>query len=222
MNICICISGLVRTLDECYGTMVSHLINPNPNHNFDLIGILDTKDNNKIDLSKYNFKKYIISTDDELPNLDYQLEKLHIDLSTFPNNYYQLEGMKKVNKLRLEIEKENNIEYDLIIRTRTDFKFYTSVFLDGIDFNNEIFLPYGNDHRGGYNDRFAIGNRNLMDQYMNRFDFWVNKQDHIKDYSTHAEVNLKQFLEEKKININRISFGYCLRRNGYDLNEYNI
>tara|TARA_R110000803_G_scaffold207160_1_gene274917 strand:+ start:164 stop:340 length:177 start_codon:yes stop_codon:yes gene_type:complete len=39
--------------------MVSHLINPNPNHNFDLIGILDTKDKNKIDLSGYNFKKYI-------------------------------------------------------------------------------------------------------------------------------------------------------------------
>ena len=216
-------SGQIRTLNECYDTLIVNLVETNPEYNFDIIAVLDTKKKDEeFDLTRYNFKKYIKSVDSKLPNLDYQLEKLAFDHYTFPNNYYQLIGLRDVNKLRLEVEKEVGINYDILIRTRADFKFYTPLYLNGINFDNEIFIPYGNDYRGGYNDRFAIGNRDLMNQYMNRFNFWMNKQDHIEGYSTHAELNLKQFLDERKININRIPFSYCLRRNGFDFNEYHL
>jgi hypothetical protein len=215
-------SGLVRTLNECYSTLIDNLINSNPNYNFDIVAVLSNKEDFNIDLSAYNFKKHIISIDGQLPNLDYQYEKIIPDEWTFPNNYYQLMGLRDANKLRLEIEKEGSFKYDMIIRVRTDLKFYDAVSLENIDISNNIYIPYGNDYREGYNDRFALGNRDLMNHYMNRFDFWMNRQDHIEGYSTHAELNLKQYLDELNINIERIPFSYCLRRDGFDFNIHTM
>lgn len=221
-SVCICMSGLVRTLNECYSTLIDNLINSNPNYNFDIVAVLSNKEDFNIDLSAYNFKKHIISIDGQLPNLDYQYEKIIPDEWTFPNNYYQLMGLRDANKLRLEIEKEGSFKYDMIIRVRTDLKFYDAVSLENIDISNNIYIPYGNDYREGYNDRFALGNRDLMNHYMNRFDFWMNRQDHIEGYSTHAELNLKQYLDELNINIERIPFSYCLRRDGFDFNIHTM
>jgi hypothetical protein len=208
-------SGLVRTLNECYSTLVEKLINSNPNYNFDIVAVLSNKEDFNIDLSACNFKKHIISIDGQLPNLDYQYEKLTFDEYPPCNNFYQLLGLRDVNKLRMEIEMDGGFEYDMIIRVRTDFKFYDEVCLKNININNNIYIPYGNDWRG-YNDRFAIGNRHIMNLYMNRFYFYMNRQDHIEEYSTHAELNLKQYLDELNIKIDRIPFSYCLRRDGFD------
>jgi len=215
-------SGLVRTLNECYSTLIDNLINSNPNYNFDIVAVLSNKEDFNIDLSAYNFKKHIISIDGQLPNLDYQYEKIIPDEWTFPNNYYQLMGLRDANKLRLEIEQEGAFHYDMVIRVRTDLKFYDAVSLENIDISNNIYIPHGNDYREGYNDRFALGNRDLMNHYMNRFDFWMNRQDHIQGYSTHAELNLKQYLDELNINIERIPFSYCLRRDGFDFNIHTM
>jgi hypothetical protein len=221
-NVCICMSGLVRTLNECYTTLIDNVVKANPNYNFDIVAVLSNKENTPIDLSEYNFKKYIISIDGELPDLKYQYEKIIPHQWTFPNNYYQLMGLRDANKLRIDIEKGGGFEYDMIIRVRTDLKFYDAVSLENLDITNKIYIPHGNDYCGGYNDRFALGNRDLMNHYMNRFDFWMNRQDHIPEYSTHAELNLKQFLDEFKINMDRIPFSYCLRRDGFDFNIHTM
>lgn len=215
-------SGLVRTLNECYGTLIDNLVSSNTNYDFDIVAVLSNKEDLSIDSFRYNFKKYTISIDEQLPNLEYQCEKLNFDEYPASNNYYQLLGLKDANKLRMEVERDGGFNYDMIIRVRTDLKFYDLVSLDNIDIRNKIYIPYGNDWREGYNDRFAIGNRNLMNQYMNRFDFYMNRQDHIIDYSTHAELNLKQYLDELNINIDRIPFSYCLRRDGFDHNIHTM
>jgi hypothetical protein len=215
MKIAICLSGLVRTFNHCYPTILENLINSNPQFDFDIIGTFSKKENNE-DTSQLNlnlFKVISFEIDPPLPDLSYQESKF-MDLC-YKRNYYQLLSLKQVNNLRKKAEEESNIKYDLIIRLRTDFKFLSPLYLDKINYNC-IYIPYEHDHRGGYNDRFAIGPRDLMDHYLNRYDFWMERHDEIPYYSTHAELNLKIYLDTFNIPVHRLPFNYCLRRENSD------
>jgi len=212
MKVLICFSGLYRTFEECYHTIVENFINANPTYEFDIIGFFSKKEDEDIDLSKFKFKKFKIEKDPPLPNIDYQFNKYVYENHTCINNFYQLYGLKQVNLLSSEL----NQNYNLIARVRTDFKFLSPLILDQIKLN-KIYIPYGHDHRGGINDRFAIGPQELMNVYLNRYDFWMEKHDNIQGYITHAEANLKIYLEYNSIQVERIPFSYCLRRPGHDL-----
>jgi hypothetical protein len=212
MRIAVCLSGLYRTFNECYPTLVENLIKCNPEYTFDIISFFSKKEEENINLSEYNFIKYEIQSDPPLPNIEYQFNKYMYETHVCTNNYYQLWGLKQVNRLRLETLKK----YDIIARIRTDFKFLSPVLLKNTTWD-KIYIPQGHDHRGGINDRFAIGPENMMNLYLNRYDFWMEKQEHINNYSTHAELNLKIYLEYLGIPVGRIPFSYCLRRPNEDL-----
>jgi hypothetical protein len=212
MRILTCLSGLYRTFEECYPTLIENFINVNNDHHFDIIGFFSEKKDENLNLSEYNFLKHKIEKDPFLPDLTYQLEKYIYETHVCVNNFYQLYGLKQVNLLRNELSQE----YDLLVRVRTDFKFLSPLIINDIDLD-KIYIPYGHDHRGGINDRFALGSPKLMDKYFNRYDFWMEKHDEIPNYITHAEANLKLYLESLSIPVERIPFDYCLRRPGYDL-----
>lgn len=212
MKIVVCLSGLYRTFDECYPTLIENFVQCNPEYDFDIVAFFSKKEGEDIDLSKYNFKLSEIKADPPLPNLEYQFNKYVYETHVCNNNYYQLWGLKQVNNLRLQtLEK-----YDIVVRVRTDFKFLSPLSLKDIVWD-KIYVPYGHDHRDGINDRFAIGPENMMNDYLNRYDFWMEKQDHIPNYITHAEANLRVYLEYLQIPIGRIPFNYCLRRPNEDL-----
>ena len=210
-KIAVCLSGLTRTFNHCYPTLVKNLIEPNPDFDFDIIGVFSKKENEDIfsNIDLNIFKAVSSEIDPPLPDLSYQESKF-MDLC-YKRNFYQLLGLKHVNNLRKKTEVENNIEYDLIVRVRTDFKFLSPIYLDKISYNC-IYIPYEHDHRGGLNDRFALGPKNLMDYYLNRYDFWMERHDEIINYSTHAELNLRIYLDQINIPIHRLPFNYCLRR----------
>lgn len=214
-KIAICLSGLTRTFNHCYPTLVKNLIEPNPNFDFDIIGVFSKKENEDIpkDIDLNIFKAISFEIDPPLPDLSYQESKF-MDLC-YKRNFYQLLGLKNINNLRKKVENDTNIKYDLIVRLRTDLKFLSPVFLDKINYNC-IYIPYEHDHRGGLNDRFAIGSRDFMDYYLNRYDFWMEKHDEIPNYSTHAELNLRIYLNQINIPVYRLPFNYCLRRENSD------
>jgi hypothetical protein len=215
-KVAICISGIDRSLDFCINTLKKNLIECNSErYEFYTIGYI-TSDNH---INKLNFDKLILSTEFvnnetnetsklPLPNLSYQKE--HYIGGQYLQCYYQLKGLYEVNKLRIKYERENNITFDYLIRYRTDLNLLSNLNLDIIK-KNTVYIPYCHDWNG-YNDRFAIGDRNVMNTYFNRYEFWMNNNDHIENYTTHAETNLKIFLNVNNINIDRLDFDYALRR----------
>ena len=208
-KVALCLSGQFRTFDECFPFIQENLIECNQdNFQIDLFGYFTSDE--EIDLSPYPFTKVVIGEDSPLPNLNYHRNKYSISAPVVENVYHQLFKMKKSNELRKSYEAEHNIEYDYIARLRSDFKYLTEV-----DFSilrpDTVFIPYEHDHFG-LNDRFAIGSRNVMDIYLNRFDFWIEPHPEIPNYTTHVESNLKILMEINNINIDRIPFSYCLSR----------
>lgn len=210
MRIALCLSGQLRTFEECFSYIEDNLIKANPQYNFDLFGYFNS-DNEIEYLNKYPFKSIKIEPDVELPNLVYQDNKYTINYPPRSKAvYYQLYAIQKTNNLRKQYEQDQEFKYDYIARIRPDLKYLTEVDLSNIT-NNKIYLPVENDHFG-YNDRFAIGDRDVMEIYMNRFDFWMQPHDDIDRYTTHIETNLKIWLDLNNIVVDRIPFSYCTCR----------
>lgn len=212
MRIALCFSGQLRTFEECFPYIEDNLIKANPQHEFDMIGYFNS-DNDLIydELKDYPFKSLLVEPDVELPNLMYQDNKYTINYPPRSKAvFYQLYAIQNANKLRKQYEQDNNFEYDFVVRIRPDFKYLDSVDLSNLEFG-KIYLPLENDHFG-YNDRFAIGSREVMEIYMNRFDFWMKQHPEIVNYTTHIETNLKIWLDINTIPIDRIPFSYCTCR----------
>jgi hypothetical protein len=212
MRIALCFSGQPRTFEECFPYIEDNLIKANPQYEFDMIGYFNSNNDLMYDeLKDYPFKSLLVEPDVELPNLTYQDNKYTINYPPRSKAvFYQLYAIQNANKLRKQYEQDNNFEYDFVVRIRPDFKYLDSVDLSNLEFG-KIYLPLENDHFG-YNDRFAIGSREVMEVYMNRFDFWMKQHPEIVNYTTHIETNLKIWLDINTIPIDRIPFSYCTCR----------
>lgn len=221
-------SGQPRSLERNFKSIQENLIIPNQDKfQIDLLGILQPPLNfkyNKPELLTFT-KAILYDKDPELPSLTYQSKNYrhllpdwksfhHFTTDLSKIVYYQLFHIQRINNLRKEYEIDNNIQYDYIARIRPDFEYLTKIDLSILK-PNTIFIPYKNDWEG-YNDRFAIGDRNVMEIYMNRFDFWMKEHPNISPYTTHVENNLKIYLDSNKISTERIPFSYStLRENGF-------
>jgi hypothetical protein len=113
----------------------------------------------KQDLIVNTFLKHIMSPFENLATHDTR------PLSVFAMFY----KIMKANRLRMMHEKVNSFNYDVIIRTRFDLQMESPVDII-IPEKNHIYIPKGWDHRGGYNDLFAIGDSESMTYYSNVFN----------------------------------------------------
>lgn len=218
----ICVTGLVRTWDSCYKNLLKNLIETNPEYKFYLIGYIGDIENEKEFSDLYKFDILRVSTHQGLPDLEYQKNNYTHNLGSnqYINAFHQLKGLKEVGILLDEFEEKNNIVLDYIIRTRTDLDILLPIKLPSLK-ENTIYIPNGHDWYG-YNDRFAYGNRNNLKIYLNRYDFWMNKNQKIPNYSTHIESNLKIYLDSHNISIERLNdLNYSFRRN-VNGNEINV
>jgi hypothetical protein len=147
-----------------------------------------------------------IEEDSVLPDLSYQKSKYkYQDYQLDGENdtkliYYQLKQFQSVFNLVKEYEKDNNMTFDYVMRLRPDLEF-KSIFNWNL-FEGSIITP-SEDHFRGYNDRFAVGPRNLMEVYMNRLGYWMSENDDI-NFTTQNEVNLKHHLDNHNILVNKI------------------
>ena len=144
-----------------------------------------------------------IEEDCILPNLSYQKSKYKKEGFKLNENrdpiliFRQLKQFQSVFNLVKEYEKDNNIVFDYVVRLRPDLEIKTIINLESID--NSIQVPL-EDSFGGYNDRFAMGPRNLMEVYMNRLDYWMSENDD-ETFTTHNETNLKKHLDIHNISV---------------------
>ncbi len=217
MKIALCLSGQLRTFEECFSYLEENIIKCNPQFDFDLIGYFNSPTPISY-LKNYPFDVVLVEPDPKCPDMTYQDNKYTINYpSRATPTFFQMHGMQQSNILRKKLEQEKGVQYDFVAKIRPDFKFLSEVDLSNIE-SDRIYIPVENDHFG-YNDRFAIGNGKLMDFYLDRVDFYLQHHPEIPNYTTHTESNLKIYLDINNIKVDRLPFSYCTCRPNEDV-EY--
>jgi hypothetical protein len=211
-TVAVCISGQFRSFDKCLPSIFSNLILTNSKYELKFFTSFAKEENKPINIPTEFFKissVIKIEEDSVLPDLSYQkLKYKYQEFQLDSENdvkliYYQLKQFQSVFNMVKEYEKDNNMTFDYVMRLRPDLEF-NSIFNWDL-FEDSIITP-SEDHFRGYNDRFAIGPRNLMEVYMNRLDYWMSENDDI-NFTTQNEVNLKHHLDNHNILVNKIPIG---------------
>jgi hypothetical protein len=208
-TVAVCISGQFRSFDKCLPSIFKNLILTNSNYELKFFTSFAKEENKPITIPTEFFKissVIKIEEDSVLPDLSYQkLKYKYQEFQLDSENdtkliYYQLKQFQSVFNLVKEYEKDNNMTFDYVMRLRPDLEF-KSIFNWNL-FEGSIITP-SEDHFRGYNDRFAVGPRNLMEMYMNRLGYWMSENDDI-NFTTQNEVNLKHHLDNHNILVNKI------------------
>ena len=220
-KVAICISGQYRSFNLCLPSIFNNLILTNTEYELKFFTSFAKENDKLINIPSefYNISSMIkIEEDCILPNLSYQ--KLKYKKEGFILNderdpiliFRQLKQFQSVFNLVKEYEKDNNMMFDYVLRLRPDLEFKT---IFRWELNDESIQVPSEDNFGGYNDRFAIGPRNLMDVYMNRLDYWMSENGD-ETFTTHNETNLKDHLTNNNIPITKIPIDLdYIRYNNY-------
>ncbi len=92
---------------------------------------------------------------------------------------------------------ESNIAYDLVFRVRPDSNFINEFDISLIDFDKLNVCGWSS--WGGLNDRFAVGNMDIMKTYC---DFYLN----LKEIYGNSERKLMHHIKKNNIDVNIIDF----------------
>ena len=183
--------------------------------------------------NSYKFEKYF----KEYTELKIEPDK-HIDISHISNHdqrglqgYMQmLNGYFKVNEMRAQYQKKNDIKYDAVIRARLDVEFVDEIpDIRNLDLQ-KMYIP--NFHSwahvtqvGGCNDRFAIANVKNIEHYF-KFDDGIQSKDLSKfledGHSLHAESILYYNLLKNKVDIEKFDFKFARIREGKVYDESDL
>lgn len=119
----------------------------------------------------------------------------------------------RCNQLKIEYEEKNNIEFDWIIRMRTDSEFKYDLNLESLF--HDLNIPSGENWReDGINDQFAIGRSKIMDLYSNLYNNFENCQDN----QYYPESIFNSYLKKMELDICRIDFPVKIN-NGQDFRK---
>lgn len=219
MNVAICLSGAIKFIDNGLITInkICNLYNTKLFiHSWEIENFAQFNSTswisiqNNFDYSIYHqnniFNKYNY-TDIEIENYDNKKIYLEEIFNNFKFEHYSQRSdigiismfysIYKSNKLKIKYEKDNNMEFDCVIRMRSDSLYANDLKLEEYNMNH-LNIPNGRDW-GGLNDQFAFGNSNVMNLYSETFN--NIKKIHRNVY--HPETMLKQSIELYDINIDR-------------------
>ena len=113
-----------------------------------------------------------------------------------------LYSMYAANKLKSEYEKQNDFKYDIVIRSRSDFRCFEPIYYENYDLDN-IIVPTGCPHPKGIADSFAFGSSENMDIYNDLFNTWISLMDEYADQRLCWEELLWIHLEKNNIKFNQ-------------------
>jgi hypothetical protein len=169
MKIGICFSGMCRSLEFVHESIKKHLIHSleKEGHSVEIFAaVLNNEDS-------FKAKKYLNFDSDKIL---YVNEVQHSVSGPVNDNTktgwkklgHQLNDIERSNNLRIKWQKENNVNFDAVIRSRLDVLYLKDVKIKNIDLN---FLNTPDFHNwshvlgGGYNDRFVISNQENMNKF---------------------------------------------------------
>jgi hypothetical protein len=219
MNIAICLSGAIKFIENGLITIdkISNLYDIKLFiHSWEIEDFVNFNSNSWIGLkNNFNYANYHQNNIfDRYNYTDIEIEKYNnkkIEFEHFFNSFkFENYGQRndiglismfysiyKSNMLKIKYEKDNNIEFNCVIRMRSDSLLINNIILEEYDMNN-LNIPSGRDW-GGLNDQFAFGNSNIMNLYSETF----NNIEKINRGLYHPETILKQSIELYNINVHR-------------------
>ena len=191
MKTAVCFTGQCRSLEFTHQNIKNNLLGP--------LGDCDVFMYISDNKMAYKAKDFMTATEMVIvpdPKLDLSgINHIQAEERGGINGYMQmLYAMKKCNEMRLQYEKKNNFKYDRIIRSRLDVKYFNELpsDFDDYDIENYIYIPdfhcWGVVQGAGYNDRFAVSNRNSMSIYLSEYDYI--KKYSLMGHTVHAESSL--------------------------------
>lgn len=227
-KIAICISGYLRTFEECYPSILKNIIDDNDVdifiHTYEKLGnssgwrhTIDlSEDINLNFLEKIpNLKVIVVQNWD---NIKYQFEKFRefhpnvTNINVIATIFYKI---FKCNELRKEYERENNIKYDLIIRMRGDQIFEKKINLNFPE--HKILInayPWGDEdyiHHFVGDDCGRDGCRNETEWLNDRFA--VGNSDNI-DYLCDLYNQFEELIkDEPYIELEHLLYKHLAKRN---------
>jgi len=101
---------------------------------------------------------------------------------------------KAVNDLRLQYEKINNIEYDLIILTRFDLAYLYPVVFSKFDYEKIYTISPPSNH--GFHDLFFVGGSDVINTLCEMFNF-VSSIKHFANWNIHSHRLVAHWIVEK-------------------------
>lgn len=219
MKTALCFACTGRSIEYTFDNIKENLIDDIPN--CDVIVYLAKGP--KSDLAK----EYIETLDNAKVYVE---EEEDIDLSPYTfrpnwpgraNSSHQIfmNMVKSRSYMKTLIEKQNT-DYDRVIFSRMDVIFEEPVnkLICDLDLSN-LWVPYFHNW-GGYNDRFAVSNKENMFEY---FSLYENLADYCREgLILHAETSLKYHLDYKtNVDTKRFKIRFCrIRANGEVHDDY--
>lgn len=202
MNIALCFSGFVRTLEICYPSLKEVIIEPlQQKYDVDIFGSFP---NNSDSLKLLAFNHIEIVEDlkeDNLSNLYLSKMRPSLNVEQFNELVSYLRQWKSwQNVSNLMCRSEPDKKYDWVFRMRTDQVFQGKIEdLTGLN-NSNLYCP-NHDNNGGVNDCFAFSSSQNMKIYLDLIEY-------VDEYlrggtRIHAETMLFKHLQTQNIRIAR-------------------
>lgn len=216
MKTAICISGELRSIDQCWTIWESTIFSALNDYDIFYYDYIDDPDIHKLNvLIKTNKLKDILL--EKRPLLDESAYKTNKrDEVNIQGMLRQLDCLKKCNILKTQYEKQHGFVYDCVIRLRPDIKLLTNdvIDFDGCDMNKLWVCDHDQWH--GYNDRFYFSSSQNMDIVSDRID-------QLGEYYKlggviHYETFMKYIVLINDIEVDYLPIKTCLLRTNGDLN----
>jgi hypothetical protein len=218
-NLAICISGSLRSIEYCINNFINNIIIPNKKNMNIIIFYFIPNDKNADKIKNINLPNMIYRIEDDIElsiqNIIWYGRDINTkidNVSTSGINGYlqQLYGIEQSYLMMKNYEEINNINFDYILRVRSDV-----IFKNPLNFNkfpNEKLIIPNFHHWGGINDRFAFGNRKLMITYMNMYSNLINlSKEYFKKNKKYLILKNAEYFA--KINLENNKIPYLLENN---------
>ena len=212
MNIAVCFSGQLRSLDLTYKN-ISKFLNENFENYKIFAHIPENKNINQEFTDYFSNSIYAIEKDPKIKKTKLKNMQFKSVRYKFKNSLtkakiahmQQLYGIFKSNQLKTIFEKENNILFDWVLRCKSDIKFYNS-HLDLSNMNSQYLYTPNFHNWGGINDRFVMSSSENMDVFANLFNYVLENA--VEGFN--AESIFKNYLVSKNIELKELN---CLKFN---------
>ncbi len=233
----VCLSGHLRTFRDTYRSFNRNIIEPTKAdvfiHTWETINSKDPTwwsevgdgksyheiTENCLDEIKNYYKPKKITIEESKDFYDDKYLKINREsFCKLENIYSMMYSIKKSNELRKEYQSENNLEYDVVVRCRTDLEFQNKISFE--DFKGGLFYtpPYLS-HRQYYNvvcDIFCYGSPDVMDTYANLIDnfdeYFMTRKAILYNNKIVPEYALRNFLRDKKIKTRETFIYFHIKR----------
>lgn len=215
MKTALCITGTGRSIKYTFTNLKKYLLDPIEEK--DIIVYVTKCKTSQLLVDKFSkFSNCYIHIVEENV-LDESLYKTYKYPHWPPSGPQALLWMMKSRAMMNDLIDARNVKYDRVIFSRDDIDYnsYVESKIQGLDLR-KIWLPHFGHWRKGYNDRFAVSNRENMRVY---FDVWEYCIEYQKKFPIHNEKYLRYHLSKNDIPVGIFYITCCRVRSQGDFEE---